>query len=235
MNSLRISPTEFDALRTAILATDKWELELSIWNRSGDCYVQIRRPDGKSLISETTADAFSAEVRRYFEGQSDSFRRDTSVFLRLRGGTNSLFFAYRTRRDLLEIERATYEVPEQIMRIVRFLEEEQEAGVEFRFGHDPDEPFKLAEFVLSKHVEMAGCGIISQCTQKARPSLGFILGVGGEYLERILLDNPPASYGCAYVVEFVLEEENNTVYFRMYNNDQRFFSVEKDKLRGEKS
>jgi len=62
MNSLGISPTEFDTLRTAILATDKWELELTIWNRSGDCYVQLRGADGKSLISKTTADAFSAEV-----------------------------------------------------------------------------------------------------------------------------------------------------------------------------
>jgi len=235
MNSLRIPPTEFDAIRTAILATDKWELELSIWNRSGDCYVQLRSADGKSLISETTADAFSAEVRRYFEKLPDSARLWTRVFLRTCGGTTSLFFTYRTGHDLLEVERGVYEVPEQIMRIVRFLEEEQEADVEFRFGHDPDDPFKFAEFVLSKRVEMAGCGIISQCTQKARPSLGFILEVGGEYLERILLDNPPALYGCAYVANFVLEEENGVIYFRMYNDDQRFFSVEKDKLRGEKS
>jgi len=235
MNYLRISPSEFEVLRDAILATEKWELELSIWNRSGKCYVQLRSACGKSLISETTADAFSAEVRRYFEGKTDSFRRDTSVFLRLRGGTNSIFFAYRTRRDLLEIERGVYEVPEQIMRIVKFLEEEQEASVELRFGHNPDDPFKYLEFVLSQRVEMAGCGMVSQCSQKASPSFNFIWRVCGTYLERIILNNPPIPYGSTYAVDFVLEEEDGIVYFRMYHKGQRFFSVEKDKLRGEKS
>jgi len=233
MNSLRMSPTEFDALRTAILATDKWELELTIWNRSGDCYVQLRGADGKSLISKTTADAFSAEVRRYFEGQPDSVRLWTSVFLRTCGGTTSLFFAYRTRRDLLEIERGAYEVPEQIMRLVKFLEEEKEAKVEFRFGHDPDEPFKFVEFVLSQRVEMAGCGMVSQCQQKATMSFDFIWRVVGAYLEHIMQDHPPNFYGGAYVVDFVLEEEDGIVYFRMLHEGQRFFSVEKDKLRGE--
>jgi len=90
------------------------------------------------------------------------------------------------------------------------------------------------QYRMSDHLLEMARDALEVPEQKARPSLGFILEVGGEYLERILLDHPPAFYGRAYVVEFVLEEENNTVYFRMYNNDQRFFSVEKDKLRGEK-
>jgi len=235
MNSLRMSPTEFDTLRTAILATAKWESELSIWNRSGDCYVQIRRPDGKSLISETTADAFSAEVRRYFEGKSDSFRRDTSVFLRLRGGTNSLFFAYRTRRDLLEIERSTLEVPKQIIGLVQFLECMENPKVEFHFGHDPDAPWNDVEFVLSQEVEIGDITFINSGSISARPSFDFIWRVAGEYLESIILHSPPNTYGSTYAVNFVLEEEKGVTYFRMYNGDQRFFSVEKDKLRGEKS
>jgi len=107
--------------------------------------------------------------------------------------------------------------------------------VEFRFGHDPVFPFKFADFVLYQLVEMAGCGIVSQCSQTANPSIDFILEVGGKYLKHIMRGHPPDLYGCAYVINFVLEEENGITYFRMYNNDQRFFSVEKDKLRGEKS
>jgi len=48
-------------------------------------------------------------------------------------------------------------------------------------------------------------------------------------------DHPLALYGSAYVVDFVLEEENGVTYFRMLHKGQRFFSIEKDKLRGEKS
>jgi len=235
MNYLRIPPTEFDTLRTAILATDKWELELSIWNRSGDCYVQLRGPCGKSLISETTADAFSAEVRRYFEGKRDSFRRDTSVFLRLRGGTNSLFFAYRTRRDLLEIERSTLEVPRQIIGLVQYLECMEGPKVELHFGHDPDNPWNDVEFVLSQEVEIGDITFINSGSISARPSFDFIWRVAGKYLESIIPHSPPNTYGSTYAVNLVLEEEKGVTYFRMYNNDQRFFSVEKDKLRGEKS
>ncbi len=235
MNSLGISPTEFDTLRTAILATDKWELELTIWNRSGDCYVQLRGADGKSLISKTTADAFSAEVRRYFEGQPDSVRLWTSVFLRTCGGTNSLFFAYRTHRDLLEIERATLEVPRDIIGLVQYLECVENPKVELHFGHDPDDPWNDVEFVLSQEVEIGGITFINSGSISARPSFDFIWRVAGEYLESIILHSPPITYGSTYAVNFVLEEENGVTYFRMYNGDQRFFSVEKDKLRGEKS
>jgi len=234
MSKAKIPSKEFDALREYILESEGQEVEVLVDGRHGGRPISVCLV-GEHEISGITAGELARAVKRHFKGQSERGRLRTQFFLVSHHDIPGIFLAYRRSDYLLDMERATLEVPEQIMRIARFLEEEHGAAVEFRFGHDPDEPFKLAEFVLSKHVDMAGCGIISQCTQKASPSLGFILEVGGEYLERIMLDHPAAFYGGTYVVKFVLEEENNTVYFRMYNNDQRFFSVEKDKLRGEKS
>jgi len=234
MHIEKIPSKEFDSLRKYILESEDQEVEVLVYGRRGD------RPISASLncshgISGLIASALAEAVKRHFETQSERGRLRTQFFLRAYHDVPGVFLGYRRSDHLLEMGRATYEVPTQVMRLVRFLEEEPEAAVEFRFGHDPDEPFKFVEFVLYKRVEMANCRMISQCSQKAHPSLGFILEVGGEYLERILLDHPPALYGCAYVANFVLEEENGIKYFRMYNDGQRFFSIEKDKLRGDKS
>jgi len=233
MRAAKIPSRELDALRECILESEGQEVEVLVDGRHGGCPISVRLV-GEGGISGLTASELASAVKRHFETQSERGRMRTQFFLVASHAVPDIFLVYRRSDPLLKMERATLEAPEQIMRIVKFLEEEQEADVQFLFGHDPYDPFKSAEFVLSKRVETGGRGMISLCSQKANPSLGFILGVGGEYLERILLDNPPASCGCAYVVEFVLEEENNTVYFRMYNNDQLFFSIKKDKLRGEK-
>ena len=234
MRTEKIPSKEFDGLREYILESKNREIEVIVYGRKGGVPISICL-DGFYDISAHTYMAIVGAVTRHFENQSERGRLRTHFFLRAHHDIPGIFFGYMYSDHLLEMERATYEVPEQIMRIVQFLEEEQEAGVEFRFGHDPDFPFKSSEFVLSKRVEMAGCGMVSQCSQEAKPSLDFILEVGGGYLKHIMQDHPPNVYGCSYAVEFVLEEENNTVYFSMYNNDQRFFSVKKDKLRGEKS
>ena len=135
----------------------------------------------------------------------------------------------------LKLERETYEVPEQIMRLVKFLEEEPEATVEFRFGYDPDDPFEFVQFITSKDVDMAGCRTTTQCSQNAGPSLDFIRRVAGAFMEYLIRDNKQNMYGSTYAIDFMLEKENGSTYFRMLHKGQRFFSVEKDKLRGEKS
>jgi len=234
MSKAKIPSKEFDALREYILESEGQEVEVLVDGRHGGRPISVCLV-GEHEISGITASELASAVNRHFVNQSERGRLRTQFYLRSYKDIPGIFLQYRMSDHLLEMERATLEVPAQIMRIVRFLEEEEEADVEFRFGHDPDDPFKFAEFVLSKRVEMAGCGMISQCTQKAHPSLGFILEVGGEYLERTLLNHPPALYCCAYVANFVIEEENGIKYFRMYNDDQMFFSIEKDKLRGEKS
>ncbi len=234
MHIEKIPSKEFDSLRKYILESEDQEVEVLVYGRRGERLISACL-NCSHVISGLIAEALEGAVKRHFDTQSDHGKLRTEFFLVAYHDTPGIFLGYRHSDHLLEMERATYEVPEQIMRLVQFLEEEQEAGVEFRFGHDPVFPFKFSEFVLSKRVEMAGCGMVSQCSQEAKPSLDFILEVGGEYLKHIMQGHPPNVYGCAYVVEFVLEEENNTVYFSMYNNDKRFFSVEKDKLRGEKS
>jgi len=230
----KIPSKEFDVLREHILKQKDKKVEVLVDGRHGERPISVCLASSHG-ISGLTAAALSEAVKWHFLGRSERVRLRTQFFLLAYHDIPGIFLKYELVDHLLEMERATLEVPQQIMRLVNYLEEEQEADVEFRFGHDPVFPFKFSEFVLSKRVEIAGSGMISQCSQKAQPSLDFILEVGGEYLKRIVQDHPPTGHGCAYVVDFVLEEENGVIYFRMYNNEQRFFSVEKDKLRGEKS
>jgi len=225
---------EFDELRDFILESEGQRIEVIVYGRRGE------RPIGVDLvgplgISELTATALAEAVKRHFEGQSERGKLRTQFFLVAYPELPGIFLGYRHSDHLLELERETYEVPEQIMRLVRFLEEEPEAYVEFRFGQDPHKPFKLADFFLSKRVEMAGSVLRTQCTQEAAPSLEFILEVAGPYLKRILNDHPQGLYGRSYVTYFKLEEKNGVTYFRMYRKGQRFYSIEKDKLRGEKN
>jgi len=234
MCAVKIPSCEFDALREYILESKNRKVEVIVYGRRGECPISICL-DGFYEISARVSMAIVDAVTRRLETQSERVRLGTQFYLQAYHGISKIFLQYRMSDHLLELERATYEVPEQIMRLVKFLEEEQEATVKFRFGHYPEDPFEYVEFVLSQHVEMAGCGIVSQCSQKASPSFNFIWRVCGVYLERIILNNPPIPYGSTYAVDFVLEEEDGIVYFRMYHKGQRFFSVEKDKLRGEKS
>ena len=234
MHIEKIPSKEFDSLRKYILESEDQEVEVLVYGRRGD------RPISASLncshgISGLIASVLAEAVTRHFETQSERGRLRTQFFLRAYHDIPGVFLGHRHSDHLLELERATYEVPEQIMRLVEFLEEEQEASVEFRFGHDPVFPFKFSDFVLSQHIEMAGCGMVSQCSQKAGSSIGFILEVGGKYLKHIMQDHPPTLYGSTYVINFVLEEENGVTYFRMLHEGERFFSIEKDRLRGEKS
>jgi len=234
MCTAKILSKEFDALREYILESEDQEVEVLVYGRrdGGPISVCLNCSHG---ISGLTAKALEGAVNRHFKTQSERGRLRTEFFLVAYHDIPGIFLGYRYSDHLLELERETYEVPEQIMRLVQFLEEEWEAEVEFRFGHDPDDPFKYTEFILSQRVEMAGCGMVTKCSQKASPSFDFIWRVVGAYLEHIVLNNPPIPYGSTYAVNFVLEEEKGVTYFRMYNGDQRFFSIEKDKLRGEKS
>ena len=234
MCTVKIPSKEFDALREYILESEDQEVEVLVDGRHGGRPISVCLV-GEYGISGLIASELASAVKRHFDGQSERVRLRTQFYLQAYHGISNVFLQYRMSDHLLEMERGTYEVPEQIMRLVKFLEEEPEATVEFRFGHDPVFPFKFSDFVLSQRVEMAGCGIISQCSQKANPSIDFILEVGGDYLKHIMQDHPLALYGSAYVVDFVLEEENGVTYFRMLHKGQRFFSIEKDKLRGEKS
>jgi len=233
MCTAKIPSKEFDALREHILKQKDKKVEVLVDGRHGERPISVCLA-GSHGISGLTAEALSEAVKWHFLGQSERVRLRTQFFLLAYHDIPSIFLKYELVDHLLEMERATLEVPEQIMRLVNFLEEEQEADVEFRFGHDPDDPFKYVEFVLSKLVEMAGCGMVSQCQQKATKSFDFIRRVVGEHLEHIMQNHPPNFYGGAYVVNFVIEEENGIKYFSMYHEGQRFFSVEKDKLRGEK-
>jgi len=233
MKSLKIPSAEHDRLRSEILS-EGGKLALFRFDRRDDCAVKLSSNFGE-LISRMTSELISAAIRRYFIGKNDHERAVTRFYLNAYPDVPGIFLGYQVSDNILGFELETYEVPEQIMRLVKFLEEEKEAKVEFRFGHDPDDPFKFVEFVLSKHVEMAGCGMVSQCQQKATTSFDFIWRVVGAHLEHIMQDHHPNFYCGAYVVDFVLEEEDGIVYFRMHHEGQRFFSVEKDKLRGEKS
>jgi len=234
MHIEKIPSKEFDSLRKYILESEDQEVEVLVDGRHGGrpisaCLV------GSHGISGLTARALAEAVKRHFEGQSERVRLRTQFYLQGYHGISKIFLQYRMSDHLLELERGTYEVPEQIMRLVKFLEEAPAAEVEFRFGHFTDLPFKHVEFLMFRNVEMAGSNIIAKCSQKAMPSLEFILKEVGSYLEHIIQDRPQAFYGSVYVVNFVLEEEDGIVYFRMYHKGQRFFSVEKDNLRGEKS
>ena len=232
MCSVKIPSKEFDALREYILESEEQVVDVLIYGRHGGCPISACL-SGSHEISELTAMALADAAKRYFEGKSERVRLRTQFFLVAYSDIPGVFLKYRLVDHLLDLERETYEVPEQIMRIVEFLEEEPEANVEFRFGHFQDDPFEHVEFILSQRVEMAGCGMVSQCSQKATKSFDFIWRVAGEYLEHIILDNDPIMYGETYAVDFVLEEEDGIVYFRMLHEGQRFFSVEKDKLRKE--
>jgi len=234
MSTAKISSKEFDALREYILESKNRKVEVIVYGRHGECPISICL-DGFYEISARVSMEIVDAVTRHLETQSERGRLRTYFFLSAYRDIPGIFLKYSLDDHLLEIERETYEVPEQIMRLVKFLEEEPEATVEFRFGYDPDDPFEFVQFITSKDVDMAGCRITSQCSQNARPSFDFIRRVAGEYLESIILHSPPITYGSTYAVNLVLEEEKGVTYFRMYNGDQRFFSVEKDKLRGEKS
>jgi len=234
MCTVKIPSKEFDALREYILESEDQEVEVLVDGRHGGRPISVCLV-GEYGISGLIASELASAVKRHFEGQSERVRLRTQFYLQAYHGVSNLFLQYRMSDHLLEMERGTYEVPEQIMRLVHFLEEEPEATVEFRFGHDPDNPFKFVEFVLSKRVEMAGCGMVIQCPQEAATSFDFIWRVVGAYLEHIMQAHPPNFHGSTYVVDFVLEEENGIKYFRMLHDGQRFFSVERNKLRGEKS
>jgi len=234
MCAAKIPSKEFDALREYILESEDQEVEVLVYGRSGGRPISVCLV-GEHGISGLTASELASAVKRHFEGQSERVRLRTKFYLRAYRDIPGIFIQYRMSDHLLELERATYEIPEQLMRLVKFLEEEPEATVEFRFGYDSDDPFEFVQFITSKGVDMAGCRTTSQCSQNARPSFDFIWRVVGAYLERIILDSKPIAYGLTYAINFVLEEENGIKYFRMYHEGQRFFSVEKDKLRGEKS
>jgi len=229
----KIPGSQYDSLRDFILETKGQKVEVIVYGRHGERPICVDLV-GSPVISGLTADALAEAVKRHFEGQSDRVRLRTQFSLVAYRDIPGIFLEYSMEDHLLELERATLEVPEQIMRLVKFIEEEPEAYVEFRFGQDPDKPFKLADFFLSKRVEMAGSVLRTQCTQEASPSLEFILEVAGPYLKRILNDHPKGLYGRSYVTYFKLEEEDGVTYFRMYRKGQRFYSIEKDKLRSKK-
>jgi len=234
MSTAKIPSKEFDALREYILESEGQEVEVLVDGRHGGRPISVCLV-GERGISGLTASELARAVNRYFEGQSERVRLRTQFYLRAYHDISGIFLQYRMSDHLLEMARDALEVPEQIMRLVKFLEEEPEATVEFRFGHDPDDPFEFVQFITSKDVDMAGCRITSQCSQNARPSFDFIWRVAGAFLESIIIDNHPITYGSTYAVNFMLEEENGVTYFRMHHKGQRFFSVEKDKLRGETS
>jgi len=230
MFPVKIPSSQYDSLRAFILETEGQRVEMIVYGRHGERPICVDLV-GSPGISGLTAHALAEAVERHFEGQSERVRLRTQFSLVAYPDIAGIFLEYSMEDHLLEFERATLEVPEQIMRLVRFLEEEPESYVEFRFGQDPYKPFKLADFFLSKRVEMAGSVLRTQCTQEAAPSLEFILDVAGPYLKRILNDPNQGLYVRSYVTYFKLEEENGVTYFRMYRKGQRFYSIEKDKLR----
>jgi len=229
----KIPGSQYDSLRDFILGTEGKEVEMIVYGRRGERPICVDLV-GSPGISRLTADALAEAVERHFEGQSERVRLRTQFSLVAYPEISGIFLEYRMEDHLLGLERATLEVPDQLMRLVRFLEEEPKATVEFRYGYDSDEPFETIEFVMTREVDMAGCTIVSFCAQNARPSFGFMQRVVGEYLERIVLNSPPIMYGSPYIVTFVLEEENGVVYFRMKHKGQQFYSIEKDKLRSKK-
>jgi len=232
MKSIKIPSREHDRLRDYILDSKGHKVEVIVYGRIDGHNISVC-VDGYE-ISEITTKAIEEAVKGHFETQSRRGRVRTLFFLCAYHDVPRIFLGYSYSDNLMGLERETYEVPEQIMRVVRFLEEEPEAEVQFRV-YPYDEKDRYVEFRLSRNVEMAGSNIIAQCSQKATQSFDFVWGVGGEYMERVMQREPPVSYGSFYVISFVLEEENGVIYFRMYHKGQRFFSVEKDKLRGEKS
>jgi len=234
MCTVKIPSSQHDHLREFILESEGREVEVVVYGRRGERPICVDLV-GSPGISGLTADALAEAVEKHLAGQTERGKLRTQFYLVAYPELPGIFLGYRNSDHLLELERATYEVPAQIMRLVRFLEEEPKATVEFRYGYDLDNPFDTIEFVMTREVDMAGCTIVSFCSQNARPSFDFIRRVGGEYLERIILNNPPIMYGSPYTVNIMLEKENNVVYFRMKYKGQRFYSIEKDKLREEKS
>ena len=234
MCTVKIPSKEFDALREYILESEGQEVEVLVDGRHGGRLISVCLV-GERGISGTIATALAEAVKRHFENQSERVRLRTQFYLRSYHGIPGIFLQYRMSDNLFELERETHEVPRQIIGLVQYLECMEKPKVELHFGHDPDDPWNDVEFVLSQEVDIGGFTIINRGSINARPSFDFIWRVVGAYLEHIILDNPPIPYGSTYSVDFVLEEENGVTYFRMYHEGKRFFSVEKDKLRGEKS
>jgi len=234
MHTTKIPSEEFDALYKYILESKDQEAEVLVDGRHGGRPISACLA-GSYELSSLAATALAEAVKRHFEGQSERVRLRTQFFLQAYHDISRIYLGYRMSDHILEMERETYEVPEQIMRLVQFLEEEQGAAVEFRFGYYPDNPFEFVQFITSKDVDMAGCRTTSQCSQNAAPSFDFIRRVAGAFLEYLIRDNKQNMYGSTYAIDFMLESENGITYFRMLHEGQRFFSVEKDKLRGEKT
>jgi len=225
----KIPSSQYDSLRDFILGTEGKEVEMIVYGRHGERPISVDLV-GSPGISGLIADALAEAVKRHFEGQSERVRLRTQFSLVAYRDMAGIFLEYRMEDHLLELERATMEVPRHIMGFVQFLECMEDAEVEFRFGNNRSDPFGSAEFGLSQHVAFAGCGFVNKASLKSKPSLDFVIGVGGEYLKRIVNEEPSATH----VVNLVLEEEEDVVYFRLYHKGQRFFSVERDKLRSKK-
>jgi len=227
MRTEKIASKHFDSLREDIITLCDGEIEVLVYGRR-DGNITVDLGSGHSLSGEASK-AIADAISRHFDGQSERVRLRTQFSLVAYRDLAGIFLEYKMEDFLLEFERATLEVPRHIMGLVQFLECMEGAEVEFRFGYNRSD-----QFVLSQHVNFAGCELVTQGSLKSKESHDFIIGVGGEYLKRIMNNPTPLANGCLHVVNLVLEEEDGIVYFRLYHKGQRFFSVERDKLRSKK-
>jgi len=232
MCTLNIPAEDYDSLRSVILEAGG-KLELLVYHRlEGESLtVYLATPN---RLPRALVEPLAAAVSRHFDGKVERYRLTTKFSLEALSDVPGIFLAYYAGDYLLTLERGTFEVPFQVLQLVEFLEDAYEARVEFVFGKDPLNLFEGSEFVLHQVADMGGFEINVHGSQDASPSLDFIRGVGGEYLEH-LMSRGGFPDGGLYRVDLKLERDNYGVrHFRMFYKDQRFFSIERDKLVEEK-
>ena len=226
MCTTKIPRKEFDVLHKYILESKDQEAEVLVDGRHGGRPISVCLA-GSCGLSSLAATALAEAVKRHFEGQSERVRLRTQFFLQAYHDIPMIYLGYRMGDHILELERATYEVPEQIMRLIDFLKDG--GRVELRIGHTITDPYYMAQFSLYRTVSLAGKSAPVHATQSAFDCVDFFKRELGDAIARIVKDgvSKPEPY---YTIELKIQDYGGEECLRFYYSDYPIYTLQLNKI-----